>query len=105
MQNCLRQFQPFGGHLALNDAIFLIGDRRDHFQTMGSVPSIFLVLGLRRNSHGSFLSAIRAVANLRRSLGDVCSKSHHSQIKKGPAEEEKDQYRSGTATPNFKTGQ
>ena len=53
MQNRVRQFQPFGGHLALNGAIFLIGDRRHNFQTMRGVPSIFLVLGLRWNSHDS----------------------------------------------------
>ena len=53
MQNCVRQLQPFGGHLALNGAIFLIGDCRHHFQTMLGVPSIFLVLGLRWNSHDS----------------------------------------------------
>src|ERR1700689_3167005 len=53
MQNRVRQFQPFGGHLALNGAIFLIGDRRHNFQTMRGVLTIFLVLGLRWNSHDS----------------------------------------------------
>ena len=74
MQNCVRQFQPFGGHLALNGAIFLIGDRRHNFQTMRGVLRIFLVLGLRWNSHDSPLGAIRTVANLRRVAGEICSK-------------------------------
>jgi hypothetical protein len=82
MQNCVRQFQPFGGHLALNGTIFLIGDRRHHFQTMRGVPSIFLVLGLRWNSHDSPLSATGMLANLRRVAGEVCLKVTTPKLKR-----------------------
>jgi hypothetical protein len=53
MQNCIRQYQPFGGHLAQNSAPIVVFCRGRHFQTVRCVASVFFMLFAFESCHVS----------------------------------------------------
>jgi hypothetical protein len=51
MQNGIRELQPFGRHLAVKGALFLVFGRRHHVQTVSCVTCVFFVLAALGNFH------------------------------------------------------
>jgi hypothetical protein len=59
MQNSVREFQPFSGHLAVDTTQLLVFRRDHHMQTVRRVTRVFFVLRFRRNCHDSSLTTLK----------------------------------------------